>query len=322
MRTFYYLLLFVLTLTGCNRQTISGSTASRAPSPETTSLAPTAKDTALLWEISGPGVASPSYLFGTIHLIPEEDYFMPAPVVRALNDAAEVVFEIDPRDMQDPSAIFGLMDKLMMRGDTSIEDLLSAEEYATVEQYFTRQGLPFMVFKKMKPAFLSAMVGQDMSGAMSGGGLQGMRSYEFELTELAEGAGKDISGLETMAFQLGLFDAIPYRGQAEMLLKAVEADQDTAEGESPLDAIVKLYKRKAISEMDTMISDESAGTANFEEMLLTRRNANWAPRIKTMISRAEKTPLLFAVGAGHLGGEQGVIALLRRDGLTVTPVYQ
>ncbi len=325
MRNLYYILLLVLTVAACNRQTASVSPApATAPTPvaQSSGLAPTAKDTALLWQISGPGIAEPSYLFGTIHLIPEEDYFMPAPVMRALNDASEVVFEIDPRTMQDPTVIMGLMDRLMMSGDTSLEDLLSAEDYATVEGYFNAAGMPFMIFKNMKPAFLSAMVGQDMSAMAAGGGMSGVKSYEFELTRVAEQAGKTIGGLETMEFQLGLFDAIPYQDQARMLLEAVEMDLNAEEGGNQMDAIVDMYKRKAISEMATMISTESAGTANFEEMLLTRRNENWAPRIKTMISRKENTPLLFAVGAGHLAGEKGVIALLRGSGLTVTPVYK
>jgi len=100
---------------------------------------------------SGAGVAQESFLFGTIHIIPEDDYFLPTGMVAALNDADEVVFEIDPRQMQDPMAIMGLMNKINMRGDTSLEDLLPKEQYDEIEAYFTDSGLPFFFFKKMKP---------------------------------------------------------------------------------------------------------------------------------------------------------------------------
>jgi uncharacterized protein YbaP (TraB family) len=88
-----------------------------------------------------------------------------------------------------------------------------------------------------------------------------------------------------------------------------------------LDEMVAMYKRKAVAEMANSISDETAGVARFEELLLTKRNKNWIPMIRDAMEAEGGGSLLFAVGAGHLGGEQGVIALLRGAGLTVEPVY-
>ncbi len=330
MRNFLYFLVFALTvfISACSPKTgavmtkTEPSKTSPAPAAET-SYAPSETDTALLWRISGPGVTQESYLFGTIHIIPEDDYFLPTGMVAALNDADEVVFEIDPRQMQDPMAIMGLMSKINMRGDTSLEDLLSKEQYDEIEAYFTKSGLPFFLFKKMKPLFLSAMVGQDMQAMPDGGGMgsAGTKSYELEMTELAKAADKDISGLETMDFQLGLFDSIPYQGQAEMLYEAVRADKagESDQGESEMDRVVNMYKRKAIAEMAGSISEEGQGVARFEELLLTRRNQSWVPLIEAKIKG--DAAKLFAVGAAHLGGEQGVIALLRREGYVLTPVF-
>jgi len=155
---------------------VSPSSPAAAPKvvQDASKFAPTANDTSLLWRITAPGTAEPSYLFGTIHIIPEEDYFMPNQVVAALNDSKRVVFEIDPREMQNPAMLMQLMTKINMRGDTSLEDLLSAEEYAEVESYFSKMGLPFFIFKRMKPLFLSSMVGQEMpeggAGGLGGGG--------------------------------------------------------------------------------------------------------------------------------------------------------
>ncbi|TXF91191.1 TraB/GumN family protein [Neolewinella aurantiaca] len=330
MRNFLYLLAFIFTvlISACSPKAgemmtkTETSEASPAPAAEP-SLAPSEADTALLWRISGAGLAQESYLFGTIHIIPEDDYFLPNGMVSALNDADEVVFEIDPRQMQDPMAIMGLMSKINMRGDTSLEDLLSQEQYAEVESYFGQMGLPFFIFKKMKPLFLSAMVGQDMQAMQQGGGMDatGSKSYELEMTELANAAGKEISGLETMEFQLSLFDSIPYHGQAEMLYEAVRADKagENDGGESEMDKIVSMYKRKAIAEMASSVSEEGKGVSRFEELLLTRRNNSWIPLIEEKI--AGENAKLFAVGAAHLGGDKGVIALLRKEGYTVTPVF-
>jgi len=329
MRQIAFLLtvLVAVLISACSPKTTAGATKGAsatsvvpAPAPQK-SYAPTASDTSLLWRLSGPGVNGESFLFGTIHLIPEEDYFTPKGLVAALNDADEVIFEIDPRNMQDPMAIMGLMSKINMRGDTSLADLLPADRYAEIEAYFGKLGLPFFLFKKMKPLFLSAMVGQDMQAMQQGGGIGtgGSKSYELEMTKLAEAAGKEIGGLETMEFQLSLFDSIPYRGQAQMLYDAVKADEaGESDAAGEMGRLVDMYKRKAVAEMARTISEESAGVANFEELLLTKRNLNWVPLIKGKIAGS---PKLIAVGAGHLGGEKGVIALLRKEGFMVEPVY-
>ncbi|MEO0733977.1 MAG: TraB/GumN family protein [Bacteroidota bacterium] len=322
MRAFLLSCLLLLVLCGCNR---SVATAQTEPTSVAPAYAPTQSDTSLLWKISAPGNATPSYLFGTIHLIPAEDYFVPNGVLAALDESEEVLFEIDPRAMQDPSMLFSLMSKINMRGDTTLEDLLTKEEFATVKGYFTKTGLPFMIFQRMKPLFLSAMVGQDLSAMAGGGGnpMDNMKSYEFELSAVAEAGGKEISGLETMEFQLSLFDSIPYGAQALMLHDAIVKDEagESGTGESELDMMVRLYKSKSVAAMASTISDASAKVAHFEELLLTKRNANWAPVIESAVRVKDAGARFYAVGAGHLGGEKGVIALLRKAGLTVEPVY-
>lgn len=320
-------LAVVALFAACSPKTtaVASTASSTSPAPASAQkYAPTAQDTFLLWSISGPGVAKESYLFGTIHIIPEADYFLPKGLVVSLNDSDEVIFEIDPRQMSDPGMLMGLLTKINMRGDTSLEDLLPKAEYDEVESYFSEMGMPFFLFKRMKPLFLSAMVGQDMEALQGGGGMAagGSKSYEMELTELAEAGGKEIGGLETMEFQLGLFDAIPYTAQAKMLHQAVVSDKagTAGDGMSEMDKIVGMYKRKAIAEMAGSFTEEGAEIAPFEELLLTKRNENWVPQIMTKIKASGAGTKLFAVGAGHLGGENGVIALLRKSGLTVEPV--
>ncbi|OAV45635.1 hypothetical protein A3850_014535 [Lewinella sp. 4G2] len=324
------MLFALLFIYGCSPKfTEQTGSATESPKPGSASIAqvaPSLTDTTLLWKITTPGAAAPSYLFGTIHIIPEADYFMPSKVVRALNATEEVVFEIDPRDMQDMSKMLGLMMKLNMKNGTKISDLLSDEEYATVKSYFQEMGIPFGMMSRMKPLFLSAMVGQGGEGGGMpgigglGGGPSGMKSYEMELTEIAKAAGKEIGGLETMDFQMSLFDSIAYEDQARMLYEAVVADQASTEtgGENQMDQMVAMYRRQAVAEMASMMSEETAEVNRFEELLLTRRNENWAPIIKTA---AASGPVFYAVGAGHLGGTNGVIALLRGMGVSVEPVF-
>ncbi len=276
-----------------------------------------AQEKGLLWAISGPDQATTSYLFGTIHMIPAKDYALSDAARKALASSERIAFEIDMEEMQNPANLFGMMDKLFMANDTSLADLLTPEEYKEVESHFSELGLPFAFLTKMKPMFLSVMADVDMQGF--GQEDSEIKSYEIELSKLAEEQKKDIFGLETMAFQMSLFDAIPYRSQAEMLLAAIRSEDEEA-GEGQFDRMVELYKTENIHDMANMMQDEDSGMdSNMEEMLLLKRNRSWIPLMATAMQ--EKT-VFFAVGAGHLGGPEGVVALLRKAGYTVKRVKQ
>lgn len=312
---------FVLTSTSCNG-------AKQAATSQNVNGSFAAKEKALLWKISGKKLKKPSYLFGTIHMIDEKDFFMPDYVKTAFDKSTKVVFEINTEEMTDMSMMGNMMNMIMMEGSTTLKDLLSEEDYTKVKKKLNENPMMMMMgdmVDKIKPMFLSAMIGQEggEGGGMDpfGGGGMGMggstKSYELEFTEMAKKAEKPISGLETIAFQMSMFDSISLEDQAKMLVQALEGDE--GEGEDMMAQMVKLYTTQDIPGLHQMIREQSAGSADFEDKLLTMRNKNWIPLME------EKMPLdvtFFAVGAGHLGGEEGVIGLLRKEGYIVTPVLK
>ena len=297
--------------------------------PSTEKYAPTTDENKLLWEITGNGLAAPSYLFGTIHMIPSDDFFLTEGTKSAFGQSTRVAFEIDTEEMTNPAALMGLMGKMYMANDTSLSDLLSDEDYTLVSKHFEELGLPMMFMGKIKPMFLTVLAGQDMKdmkpgegglGGMLGG--DGMKSYELELTDMAKTAEKPIVGLETAEFQMSLFDSIPYKAQANILVETIRSEQEATEEEKEdgaLDRMIELYTTQDIVGMQTMMSDDPAGIGGYEELLLLKRNRNWIPVMENLM--AEET-VFFAVGAGHLAGEEGVIALLRKAGYTMTPVQE
>src|SRR5687768_7192516 len=87
----------------------------------------------LLWKISGNGLEKPSYLYGTIHMICAEDARLSKNMKKAIRDADEVYLEVNLDDMMEMLSVLG---KLKMNGDTTLEDLLSKEDYEKVRTYF------------------------------------------------------------------------------------------------------------------------------------------------------------------------------------------
>jgi uncharacterized protein YbaP (TraB family) len=295
-----------------------------APEAVKSGYAPTLADNYLLWEITGKDIKQPSYLFGTIHLIPEEDYLLSDEVKKAFSSSKRVAFEIDTEDMMNPASMMGLMSKMYMNDGLTLSDLLEEEDYTLVSNHFEKMGLPMVFMGRIKPMFLSILAGQDTEGMKpsegSGMGMmmgEGMKSYELELTERAKNEEKPIVGLETAEFQMSLFDSIPYDAQAKMLLDAIKTEADAAEGDEMLGKMVKMYKQQNIVGMVEMMKEEESGIGGFEDLLLLQRNRNWIPVMEGLMSQEA---VFFAVGAGHLAGEEGVIALLRKAGYQLNPV--
>lgn len=273
---------------------------------------PTAEENSLLWEISGNGLETPSYLFGTIHMIGKKDFFLTDAMKATFAKTQRVAFEIDMEEMSDFSTIMPLMMKTFMANGTTLRDLISEEEYTMVKNHFQEIGLPMMLLDRIKPMFLSAMTSGDMFSTENTP--DAMVSYEMELMKMAQEQEKEIDGLETAEFQMSMFDSIPYDAQAKMLVESIKSNQS---GDDQFEEMVEMYKNQDIYRMQSMLKDEDQGIADYEDLLLAGRNRNWIPIMAEMMVQR---PTFFAVGAGHLGGKAGVIALLRQKGYEVKPV--
>ena len=268
----------------------------------------------LLWKIDGNGLTTPSYLYGTIHLIDADDFYLPPGTLAAIDNTKKMVFEIDMNEMGDMGAMMGLMNKAFMKDNKTLKDLISDEDYKMVDAHFSELGLPLMMLERMKPMFLTVFASGDMdpTGLQSGS----MKSYEMEFLEIAKSSDKPVAGLETIEFQMSVFDSIPYEAQAEMLVETIK-NGDT--GSSEFEEMIQMYKEQKINEMVSMINDEEEQLSDYADLLLNKRNEAWISGMKTMMT---EMPTFFAVGAGHLAGKKGVIHLLRKEGFKLTPLSQ
>ena len=273
-----------------------------------------AQEKSLLWEINGPELKSPSFLYGTIHMIGKEDFFLTEETTAAFNRSEKVAFEIDLQEMSNVFTQFSLLMDLFMESGQTLRKLLNDEDYAMVKAHFDDLGLPLMLLERIKPLFLSAFASGDVGqmGMASGD----VVSYEMEFMEMARQQNKKIEGLETIKFQMSLFDSIPYKAQAEMLVESIKAEK--GEGGADFQSLVEMYKSQDIEAMARSLDESGVSASPFEEMLLTNRNQNWIPIMSDMMKQKS---CFFAVGAAHLGGPQGVVELLRKQGYTLRPLH-
>lgn len=263
----------------------------------------------LFWEITHPDLDHTSYLFGTIHMIPEELFFLPEGLSQAIHEVGTVFFEVDISKMKDPVYMMEVLQQSYMQGDTTLSDLLNKDDYAIVEAHFEDMGMPIFLFEKIKPMFLSVFGDKDIMGKNADGKL---KFYEFELMDLAEKAGKEIKGLESIEYQMGLMDSIPYAKQAQYLVQSLQSD---VKKESALDSIFTLYLAQDIEAMHQSLDE--GNLSEYDNMLLINRNRNWIP---VATAHMKQNPCFFAVGAAHIGGPDGMITLLRKQGFKLRQV--
>ena len=196
-----------------------------------------------------------------------------------------------------------------MKDETRLKDLLTPGEYERVKKYFEEKSpLPFSMIENYKPMLLSGLIEEQQLPCKSTNGM------ELVILEESNKRKLEVKGLETMEFQAGLFDSIPYKEQAQELVKSIDSALTQRKA---VDSLLQTYRAQDLAMIEEMTRNEQGEEGKYLDLLLYKRNRNWVAQFDTI---ATKTPTLFAVGAGHLPGAQGVLELLRKKGYTVKPL--
>lgn len=266
-------------------------------------------DNTLLWKISGKNLAKPSYIFGTMHMVCADDIELSDSLKNAIKRSDKVYLELDMDDM------FQMMSAMMhmnMKGDTTLSDLLSEEDYKKVKSYFSEHSsmIPFSLMERYKPLLVESMIMEQSSAC------DNMIVIEKLIMDEAKENDKEIKGLETFAYQLGIFDKIPYKLQAQQLVKMVDDAKAGKTDETDIKVLTDAYRKQELNKMDELTKDDPS-IGSFTDILLYDRNANWAKKLQEIM---QGNSLVVAVGAGHLPGKKGVLNLLREAGYKVEPV--
>ncbi|MEX1191060.1 MAG: TraB/GumN family protein [Brumimicrobium sp.] len=264
------------------------------------------RSSSLLWEVSGKKVKSPSYIFGTMHLIPREQFLFPESLQEKVRNADLLVMEIGGLSEQ----MKGM--QLMMLEEGELFDYFTEEQADSIFDYseehldYSEEQLRTM-FGKMKPFVLIQLMTKEAFG-------ENPASYEMSLEKIAKENEIQIEGLETIEEQMSLFDNLSNEEQVEMVmssLRSVESSQEETE------MLIEVYLSQDIDSLHKYMLESDMDFTTFEDNFLNKRNQKWIPKIKKMI---KKNKAFIAVGAGHLGGENGVIQLLINEGYTLKPV--
>ncbi|MEP6848076.1 MAG: TraB/GumN family protein [Acidobacteriota bacterium] len=264
-----------------------------------------AETNGILYKITGHGLTKPSYLFGTVHVICKQDMFSEDKLGGYLDRTDRLVMEIDLDDMGE---IADMAKGLSLPDGKTLKTILTPEQYAKVDEMVTKAlGFSADRVQTFSPVALQVMIlsSPKMLGCTS------PSAYEILLTKLAGTKKKPIEGLETAAFQRGVVDKLPVEAQAKTLY---EMALDPMKSVNEFKQLIAVYKLQDSEKLYDTIGAQLGTNTDMESQLVGARNKAWVPKIEAMI---REKPTFIAVGGGHLGGKNGLVASLRSLGYKV-----
>ena len=140
------------------------------------------------------------------------------------------------------------------------------------------------------------------------------QSFETVFVGMASAEDKEVKGLETLEYQLGIFDNIPLEEQYKMIADIVRKEEVAV---SEFKHMVQLYKEEKITELLKLMDSSEWNYSEYEDILINNRNKNWATKFGDI---AKEKSTFFAVGAAHLAGSEGLLNLLKDKGYKVDAI--
>jgi uncharacterized protein YbaP (TraB family) len=266
---------------------------------------PSRFDRGLLWKISRPG-EEPSYLFGTIHVADDDITNVPDVVNRKLAGSRVFVMEALPGAEQAAQ-----LSKMMFFNDhRRLDELISKPMFARVVDILSAYHVPKESAALLKPwaAFVTMSYPPDMRPIL-----------DLRLLQTAVDNGLDTRGLETLSEQGEIFDQMRMQDQVRLLIDAVCYHKRFVRD---FDVMKSIYRKRDLKALYLYAQRYSFGDDSVYDALtrrmLTRRNHVMAERMQPVL---EQGGAFIAIGAMHLPGGEGVLALLEKRKYHITRIY-
>lgn len=258
-----------------------------------------------LWQVADADTTI--YLFGTIHALPKDLVWLEGPVATALEASDELVTEIPEPD---PAMMMDLvLRRAVMPKGQSLRTILTAQEYKGYDAAMQRVGIPAVAFDRFKPWYVALTL---TILPLQRDGYAVENGVEQQLAARAKALGKPHRALETIEFQIAMFDDLPLELQRQFLVEAISGQADLRK---QLDQLVTEWGAGDATRLAELMS-EGGDDSRARAAIFTDRNRSWVAWINQRLTQSGSS--FMAVGAGHLAGEDSVLDLLTRQGLQVT----
>ncbi|HZX81461.1 MAG TPA: TraB/GumN family protein [Lysobacter sp.] len=284
---------------------VSGS----APTPAQAAAPPVP----LLWKVSDGD--NRLYLLGSFHLLRKSDYPLSSDIEAAFDDAESLAFEVAPGEMDDPGIAARMLRLATSDPAATVARVLSPELRERLDRQARRAGVAPEQLAAFEPWFVDTTLVTLLARRR---GFSHDDGLDRHLMARAATSGKPAVGLETVDEQLAALDGMPLDEQLASLREFIEEGDGAG---ARLDELHDAWRRADVPLLERLTREEMRErTPVTYRRLNVDRNRAWIPRFEAMLARPAGHDVLAVVGALHLLGDDGVVAMLRARGYRVERV--
>ena len=261
-----------------------------------------------MWRATSPskGVV---YLVGSVHLLTPDYYPLDPAFDEAFKSSDVLVEELDIREMLAANSQMEMLSRGMLPAGQTLDKVLSAGTMSTVVKKFSDLGMPLEPMKQFKPWLLSLVLqGFEWQKA----GFDADLGLDKHFFDLAIGGNKQVQGLETLAFQLSRFDEMSMEMQDHLLSETLLELETTR---SSVTKMADAWKAGDVPTIEQLVLKDLKAEPQMYDRLLIQRNRTWLPKIEALFARPN--PAFVVVGAAHLVGPDGLLAMLKAKGYRI-----
>ena len=262
---------------------------------------------ATLWKVQGDH--NSVYLLGSIHVLSKQAYPLKPVLERAFDDASQVVFEIDLTRFTQKSFKEEFSRTAFYPPGQSLSKKLTPRTIELLKGLLPLYGWSLQKFERLKPWFLAEVLS---SRTLEMIGFSDRLGIDLYFYRKAKAAGKPVLGLETLRDQAEIFDRFNDEQNEQYLLSTLSGLPSYAE---MIRQLVNAWRNGDVESLDRLLNQDKRADPATHDVLFSRRNSKWVPEIERFAHGDAN--YLIIVGAGHLVGEDGVVAQLRRAGYSV-----
>jgi uncharacterized protein len=262
---------------------------------------------ATLWKVKGDH--NTMYLLGSVHVLSKQTYPLKPALERAFDDANQVVFEIDLTQFTPNSFRQEFRRTALYPSGQSLSKKLSPGTIQLLKNILSHYGLTLNEVERFKPWFLAEWLS---SRTLKMAGFSDQLGVDLYFYHKAKIAGKRVLGLETLRDQAQIFDRF---NDDENELYLVSTISGLPAYAVMVRRLVDAWKEGDVHLLDQLLNQDKRSDPTTHEVLFSRRNSKWMPEIERFAH--ESGNFLIIVGAGHLVGDDGVVAQLKRAGYSV-----
>ena len=249
------------------------------------------------------------YLVGSVHLLSKDYYPLSPALDKAFKETDLLVEELHLGQMAQVESQMTILMRGMLPSGQTLDKVVSPATFALVSERVKSLGLPIEPLSRFKPwALALTLLGLEWQAA----GFDAELGLDKHFYDQAVAAGKEVQGLETIEFQISQFDEMSMEEQDRMLastLRELETEK------AAVTTLANAWKAGDAPTVEKIVLHELRKEPGMYQRLLVDRNKNWMPKIEALFARKGRS--FVVVGAAHLVGPDGLLALLKAKGYAI-----